>query len=91
MKLRYIGETFGYGIDGLTDGKIYTCLGIEGPFFRVIDDSEEDYLYRIHDPGEFEENGAQGIWEIVEDDDKGSLKNATLTHITIDWGEWRTI
>ena len=43
MKLKYIGETFYDGL-GLTNGKIYECLGEEGLFYRVIDDSDEDVL-----------------------------------------------
>ena len=27
MKVRYVGESF--GVDGLTDGKVYECLGVE--------------------------------------------------------------
>ena len=51
----------------------------------------ERFGYGIYEPGELEENGAQGTWEIVEDDDKGSLADATLSYKTIDWGKWRTI
>jgi hypothetical protein len=49
MKLKYIGKTFYDGL-GLTNGKIYECLGEEGPFYRVIDDSDEDYLYSKTNP-----------------------------------------
>ncbi len=38
MKVRYIGQSF--GVDSLTNGKIYECLGVEPPFIRIIDDSE---------------------------------------------------
>lgn len=42
MKVRWIGET-----DFLvaTHGKIYTVLSIEKDWYRIIDDSGEDYLY----------------------------------------------
>lgn len=36
MKLRYVGESF--GVDELTDGKVYECLGLDGGMFRIIDD-----------------------------------------------------
>ena len=43
MKARYIGESF--GVDSLTNGKIYTILGEDHDMYIVIDDSGEDYLY----------------------------------------------
>ena len=47
MKVQYIGESFGAA--SLTSDKIYECLGVEldGNALRVIDDSEEDYLYGL--------------------------------------------
>lgn len=41
MKVKYIG------LDScdLTNGNIYECLGQEYDCYRVIDESEEDYLY----------------------------------------------
>lgn len=42
MKVRWIGETeFLVG----THDKIYTVLSIEKGWYRIIDDSGEDYLY----------------------------------------------
>lgn len=42
MKVRWIGETeFLAG----THGKIYTVLSVEKEWYRIIDDSGEDYLY----------------------------------------------
>ena len=41
MKLKYIGETL--VVTGLTNGKIYECIAEEGPFYRVIDDSDEEH------------------------------------------------
>ena len=43
-KVKYIGESF---VISLTKNKVYDCLGIEPPFLRIIDDTEEDYLYPL--------------------------------------------
>lgn len=75
MKVRYVGESF--GVDELTNGKVYECIGIESfPEFtllRIIDDSEEDYLYSAMNPAPFDRSSPGGRWEIVEDDSEGSL------------------
>ena len=47
MKLKYIGESF--GVDSLMGGKNYEATD-EGDFYRVIDDSGEDYLYSKVNP-----------------------------------------
>lgn len=47
LKLRYVGESF--GVDSLTDGKIYDAVEKNG-MYRVIDDSNEDYLYSMTNP-----------------------------------------
>lgn len=41
MKVKYIGESF--GVDSLTDGCVYECVGVEGDFgfLRTVDDSEK--------------------------------------------------
>ena len=70
MKLRYVGTSF--GVDGLTNGKTYHCLGVENGLLRIIDDSDEDYLYSII-PGPMWDSSIQGRWEIVEDDEKRTL------------------
>lgn len=45
VKVKYIGE---YSSPlSLITGKIYTCLGKEHDRFRVIDETDEDYLYPI--------------------------------------------
>lgn len=74
MKVRYVGISF--GVDSLTDGKIYECVGIELPFIRIIDDSGEDYLYSASIPSDLIDSDKKGRWEIVEDDENGSLKTA---------------
>ena len=43
MKVKYIGETYG----DLINEKAYECLGIEFECYRIIDESDEDYLYPI--------------------------------------------
>lgn len=41
-KVRWLGQT---DFLVLTHGKVYTVLSIEKGWYRVIDDSGEDYLY----------------------------------------------
>ena len=76
MKVRYIGPRI--GVDGLTPNKIYEVIKIEPPFFRVIDDSEEDYLYYMLRPQSLDQEGVYGKFEIVEDPD-GTLAEAMRT------------
>lgn len=74
MKVKYIGETFGGGYTGLTNGKVYECIGIEYDLLRIIDDEGEDYLYSSKSPGPLNGSSPTGRWEIVEDDQSGTLK-----------------
>lgn len=64
-RVRYIGESF--GVEGLTNNKIYDVVAIEGDMIRVVDDSEEDYLYSVITPGDLVEKKLFGKWEIIED------------------------
>ena len=64
MKIKYLGESF--GIDSLTDGKIYEATEDNG-FYRVIDDSGEDYLYSQQKPAPLDSSSAGGVWEIIEE------------------------
>lgn len=41
-RVRYTGPSEGIS---LTHNKIYEALGFESGFIRVIDDTDEDYLY----------------------------------------------
>ena len=76
MKVKYVGKSF--GVDGLMDGKTYQVLELDelSGWLRIIDDSDEDYLYSPTDPGPFALGRAFGRFEIVEDDDKGTLDKA---------------
>lgn len=63
MKIRYIGESF--GVDSLTNGKVYEASEENG-MFRVIDDSGEDYLYSKINPAPLDQSSPGGKWEIIE-------------------------
>lgn len=65
-KIRYIGESF--GVDGLTNGKIYDFVEIypNDNLIRVVDDSEEDYIYQIDNPKSLNGSSKGGKWEIIE-------------------------
>ena len=64
MKIRYIGPSF--GVDSLTNGKVYEAKEENG-FYRVIDDSGEDYLYSMENPAPLDGSSPGGKWEIVSD------------------------
>jgi hypothetical protein len=42
LKVRYIKETKG---GGLNNGQIYDVISVEEGWYRIIDNSDEDYLY----------------------------------------------
>ncbi len=46
MKVKYTGET---SFLELTHSKTYDVLSIEKDWYRIVDDSEEDYLYPPED------------------------------------------
>lgn len=72
MKVKYIGVSF--GVEGLTNGKIYDVIGIEDYMLRIIDDSGEDYLYSAIKPCLLEDSSKCGEWEIVEDNNDKDLE-----------------
>lgn len=47
MKVKYKGETS----ISLTNGKIYDVISVEKGCYRIVDDTEEDYVFL---PDEFE-------------------------------------
>ncbi len=47
MKVRYIGDN-GTPLS-LIKGKVYECLGQEFSRYRVIDETDEDYLYPVRE------------------------------------------
>lgn len=76
MKVKYVGKSF--GIDSMTDGKIYEVLEVDevSGALRIVDDSDEDYLYHPKSPKPNGAKEAYGRFEIVEDDENGSLRKA---------------
>ncbi len=48
MKVKYIGD---YYKVSLINGKIYDVIKIEDGWYRIVDETEEDYLFS---PTEFE-------------------------------------
>ena len=65
MKLKYIGESF--GVDSLTNGKIYDATVEDNDYYRVIDDSGEDYLYSKKNPAPLDGSSLGGCWEIIKE------------------------
>ena len=47
MKVKYTGETD----VSLTNGKEYDVIAVESGWFRIVDDTEEDYIFP---PDQFE-------------------------------------
>lgn len=76
MKVKYIGPNI--GIDGLFDGGVYEVLRIDelSGAFRLIDESGEDYLYSPVKPKPLSGKYQGGRFEIVEDDENGTLHKA---------------
>ena len=42
MKVRYMGPT---SFLELTNNRVYEVMSIEGDWYRIVDDSHDDYLY----------------------------------------------
>jgi hypothetical protein len=63
LKMKYIGESF--GVNSLTNGKIYEASEENG-MYRVIDDSGEDYLYSKENPAPMDGSSPGGKWKIIE-------------------------
>lgn len=67
LKLRYVGETF--GALSLTNGEVYTAIDENQDYYRVIDDSKEDYLYSKTNPSPCDGSSPGGKWEIVSEEE----------------------
>lgn len=66
-KVKYIGKTFYGGYDGLSNGKIYNCVGCsEEGWLQIVDDSDEDYCYSATKPAPLDGSSEGGKWELIE-------------------------
>lgn len=76
MKVRYIGPNI--GIDGLFNNGVYEVIEIDEVTgaLRIIDESGEDYLYSPVRPKPLCGEYKGGKFEIVEDDENGTLAKA---------------
>lgn len=63
-KLKYIGDSF--GVDELTNRKVYCAIEDGDDMYRVVDDSDEDYLYDKVNPRPTDDSSKGGKWEIIE-------------------------
>ena len=63
-KIKYVGESF--GVDELTNGKVYCAIDDGEDMYRVVDDSGEDYLYDKINPKPTDDSSKGGKWEVVE-------------------------
>lgn len=64
MKIKYTGET---SFLELTHGRLYEVISIEKGWYRIVDDSGDDYLYP---PDEFEVIEDEDFKEIVTSKDR---------------------
>ena len=76
MKVKYHGIDI--GVDGLRDNGIYTVLEVDNftGMLRIIDESDEDYLYSPKKPQAICGTYKGGYFEIIEDDENGTLSQA---------------
>lgn len=68
--VKFVGKTF----FSFIDGKNYYVLGYDSAYFRIIDESNEDYLYLIKNPRPLNESSWDGKFELVEDFIDGEIK-----------------
>ena len=75
MKVKYLGPRIP---TAFTDNKIYEVIEVDKltGALRIIDNDEEDYLYSATKPKLLDEDYKGGRFEIVEDDENGSLMKA---------------
>lgn len=76
MRVQYIGPNI--GVDGLFDQGVYEVLEVDPliGYLRIIDESDDDYLYHPTRPQAIAGTYQGGRFEIVEDDKNGTLEKA---------------
>ena len=74
-KVKYVGESF--GVESLTNGVTYNVVRDETGMIKIVDDSEEDYIYNIAHPKPLDGSSPGGKFMIV-DDPNGELEEYIL-------------
>ncbi|WP_282920070.1 hypothetical protein [Ignavigranum ruoffiae] len=64
-QVKYIGESF--GVDSLTNNKVYYIVYDNQRDLKVVDDSGEDYLYELNNPKPLDGSSIGGKFVIVDD------------------------
>lgn len=67
-KVKYSGESF--GVDSLTDGEVYDVVRDETGMIKIVDDSEEDYIYDLVNPKPLNGSSPGGKFRIIDDPNK---------------------
>ena len=70
--VKYIGESF--GVDSLTNGNDYYIVKDQYDTLKVVDDSDEDYIYCLTNPAPGTGYSEGGIFHYI-DDPSGILAN----------------
>lgn len=72
-QVKYVGETF--GVESLTNGVVYNVVKDESGTIKIVDDSEEDYIYDLINPKPLDGSSTGGKFLII-DDPNGELIRA---------------
>lgn len=72
--VKFVGKTF----FSFIDGKNYYVIGYDDVYFRIIDESNEDYLYLIKNPKPLNEESWDGKFKLVEDFTNGKIKRIMI-------------
>lgn len=64
-QVKYSGESF--GVDSLTDGEVYDVVRDEIGMIKIVDDSEEDYIYDLINPKPLNGSSPGGKFSIIDD------------------------
>jgi hypothetical protein len=70
------GEIDADYVDSLTKEKVYECRGVAFGLLRIIDDSNEEFLYSPTNPAPLNNSSKGGKWVIIQDDENETLKKA---------------
>lgn len=71
-KVKYVGESF--GVDSLTDGEVYDVVRDETGMIKIVDDSEEDYIYDLVNPKPLNGSSPGGKFSIIDDPNEELVK-----------------